>query len=266
MKNNTNRSLDEDQELEELEKLIIEGEQEKRKLKLHNNFSNENENDRPLAKYFYSVSNHCEFYQIGNSFLKDFKEGAKSFAITSTGYKAAQQRTILALASFFDHVKSMKIAIVTNQMVNGAFHDLVSASRPAGLILPVIPSKSIAVERFYHHFDFVSFDEILKLAPKGTPNFEYEHSIAEFVKHYDLIFWDIPELDTLKANHNLYYPIALYFDSLSIIVSHSLSKSKEIEELQKFFTNYGVNLKGFLLDYTTQTTHKKSLLDTILRR
>ncbi len=208
--------------------------------------------EKPLAKYFYSINNQHELTQIGTSYLEDYKQGAKSFAITSTGYKSSQQRTILALASFFDHVGNMKIGIVSNQLLNGAFHELVESSNRAKLMLPMTPSKTLSVRRFYHHFDFIHFDEITKLAPDGVPNFEFEHAISEFARHYDIIFWDIPELESFKANHKLYYPIALYFDSLSIIVSQSLSKAKEVDELQKFFLDYGVNIKGLLLDYTTK--------------
>lgn len=209
------------------------------------------ESEKPLAKYFYSIKNHHELVQIGTSFLDDFNQGSKSFAITSTGYKTSQQRTILALASFFDHVSTMKIAIVSNQLNHGAFHEMVQSSNKAKLLLPVEPPKSLPVKRFYHHFDFIDFDDVLKLAPEGVPTFGFEHAVSELVNHYDILFWDIPELESFKANHRLYYPIALYFDSLSIIVSQSLSKAKEVDELQKFFLDYGMNIKGILLDHTS---------------
>lgn len=232
-------------------------ESKKTKLRLQGEFTNSQNNSKPLAKYFYKVTNHHEFYQIGNSFLQDYQEGMKSFAITSTGYKQSQQRTILALASFFDHAMSMKIAVVTNQFDNSVFEELIKTSSPTKIEIATFQDKSITVNRFYHHFDFISFDTIFKMAPEGVPNFEYEHSISELIKNYDLILWDIPELDAFKANNNLYYPIALYFDSLSIIVSQSLSSQSEIAELQRFFTNYGVNIKGLMLDYTTQKVEKK---------
>lgn len=219
------------------------------------------EQDKPLSKYFYSINNHHELTQMGTSFLEDYKQGAKSFAITSTGYKSSQQRTILALASFFDHISTMKIGIVSNQLSNGAFHEMVESSNKAKIMLPMTPPKAVNVKRFYHHFDFINFDELLKLAPEGVPNFEFEHAISEFVGHYDILFWDIPELEAFKANHKLYYPIALYFDSLSIIVSQSLSKAKEVEELQKFFLDYGMNIKGILLDYTTKRKPEKKGFD-----
>ncbi|MBC7430405.1 MAG: hypothetical protein H7336_17455 [Bacteriovorax sp.] len=227
------------------------------KLRLQGEFTNSQNNNRPLAKYFYKVTNHHEFYQIGNSFLKDFREGFKSFAITSTGYKQSQQRTILALASFFDHAMPMKIAIVTNEMGEGVFKELINKSLDTDLELSMTNANQMKVKRFYHHFDFVSFDSIFKMAPAGVPNYEYEHAISQFIRNYDLVLWDTPEISAFKANNNLYYPIALYFDSLSIIVSQTLSSQSEIIELQEFFTNYGVNIKGLMLDYTTQKSIKK---------
>ena len=236
---------------------VNDNEKQKAKLRLQGGFTNSQNNDRPLAKYFYKVTNHHEFYQIGNSFLKDFREGFKSFAITSTGYKQAQQRTILALASFFDHAMPMRIAIVTNEVKDGVFEELIRTSKDTTLDLELTNAQKMKIKRFYHHFDFVSFDSIFQMAPAGVPNFEYEHAISQFVRNYDLILWDTPELDAFKANNNLYYPIALYFDSLSIIVSQTLSSQTEINELHEFFTNYGVNIKGLMLDYTSQKTCKK---------
>lgn len=236
---------------------LPENDSQKSKLRLQGEFTNSQNNNRPLAKYFYKVSNHHEFYQIGNSFLKDYREGFKSFAITSTGYKQSQQRTILALASFFDHAMPMKIAIVTSEMGEGVFKELISKSVDTNLELNMTKDSQMNVKRFYHHFDFVSFDSLFKMAPAGVPTYEYEHAISQFVRNYDLVLWDTPEIDVFKANNNLYYPIALYFDSLSIIVSQTLSSQTEINELQEFFTNYGVNIKGLMLDYTTQKSIKK---------
>src|SRR4051812_7470874 len=64
--------------------------------------------------FFYRVSNPGELAKIGQSYLEDFKTGIKSFAISSTNYKASQQRTVLALASYFDHLYDMKILIISD--------------------------------------------------------------------------------------------------------------------------------------------------------
>ena len=248
------QAIDLDEEISEKPRIQLS------KLRLQGEFTNSQDNDRPLAKYFYKVTNHHEFYQIGNSFLKDFREGFKSFAITSTGYKQSQQRTILALASFFDHAMPMKIAIVTNHMDHGVFKDLINKSVDTNVELSMTIENLLKVKRFYHHFDFVSFDSIFQMAPEGVPNYEYENAISLLIRNYDLVLWDTPEIDVFKANNNLYYPIALYFDSLSIIVSQTLSSQSEILELQDFFSNYGVNIKGLMLDYTSQKSVKKKSL------
>jgi hypothetical protein len=231
-------------------------------------FVKNEDGDKRVAKYFFSIDNQHELYQMGNSFMKDFGMGAKSFAITSTGYKTSQQRTILALATFFDHVKPMKIAIITNQLLNGAFHEMVQASKDSEFRIPTLSAKTIPMKSFYHHFDFIDFQSLLNLSNLEATNFDFEHALAELVKSYDVLFWDIPDIETFKTNHKAYYPISMHFDSLSIIVSQSLSKAKEVENLKNFFTDYGVNVKGLLLDYSTKKEVKRKSLSpfSFLRR
>ena len=77
---------------------------------------------------FYKVSNHLELFKVGTSFYKDYKEGFKSFAISSTGYHSSQQQTILGLASFFDHTKEdLKILVLSENLLTGTFQEVVSA-------------------------------------------------------------------------------------------------------------------------------------------
>jgi hypothetical protein len=61
-----------------------------------------------------------------------------------------------------------------------------------------------------------------------------------------LILWDI---HAIKEN-SLYAPLALSFDSLSILVSQSLASQSETAELHRYFTNIGVNIKDLALEYT----------------
>jgi hypothetical protein len=133
---------------------------------------------RPPAKYFFKVSNQKEFLQIGESFLNDFNSGMKSFAITSTGYKQAQQRTILAIASFFDCSTPMKIAIITNQFEHSVFEELIKSSSSVFINLET-HSKRVKAKRFFHHFDFILFDSIFNTNDPSSSDKSYEKSIKE---------------------------------------------------------------------------------------
>ena len=47
------------------------------------------------------------------------------------------------------------------------------------------------------------------------------------------------------------------FDCLSIIVAQAISRKEDIEELRSFFTGYGINLKGLLIDKNGKEKNKK---------
>ena len=199
-----------------------------------------------LNKYFYKVSNHHELFKIGSRFYDDYKKGVKSFAVSPTGYQLSQQTSILGLASFFDHKEDMKIAIVSDNLLEGAFKDIVSISKKGKLEVGE-SEEPCKVFSFYGHFDFFVLDELLDLSNNET-SASYEEVFDSLVDSYDLIFWDVPELHKIKKDSEKYFPVIMKFESLSIIVAQSLSNSRDIKDVQNFFMGYGINLKGLLFD------------------
>ena len=200
---------------------------------------------RPLSPYFYKVSNHHELYRVGASFLQDFKKGVKSFAISSVGYQTSQQRTILGLASFFDHQEDLKICIISDNLYLGAFKEIVQASLPRELNLT--ESKSpVLVYGFYGHFDFIDMNSLVELG--CGPNVNFNEFLDELVEKFDVVFWDVPELHRIQSEREQFFPIVMRFESLSIIVAKGHTGREELEEIRSFFMGYGINLKGLLLD------------------
>ena len=201
-----------------------------------------------LSPFFYKVSNHHELFKIGQSFYEDFKNGIKSFAISSTGYQNSQQRSILGLASFFDHQERLKICIVSDNLYLGAFKELIDAGSTSELSFEST-KKHLEVINFHEHFDFLEMGLILELVDQETEDFE--EIIDEILDRYDVVFWDVPELYKIQAEKQLYFPIIMRFDSLSIIVAKSASSREEVEDLKSFFLGYGINLKGLLVENVT---------------
>ncbi len=197
-------------------------------------------------RFFYKVSNHQELFRIGRSFYEDFISGVKSFAISSTGYQTSQQKTILGLASFFDHKDDYKIAIISDNLDQGAFADIVSISKPVeGPILG--DNFSLNINSFYNHFDFINLDEVLKLS-NDHKLAEYDNVFDSIVDYYDLVFWDVPELHKIQLDPELYFPMIMKFESISIIVSKQITKQSDVDDLKKFFLGYGINMKGLLFE------------------
>lgn len=197
-------------------------------------------------KYFYKVSNHHELFKIGSSFYEDYKRGVKSFAVSSTGYQTSQQNSILGLASFFDHKEDMKIAIVSDNLKEGAFKDIVSISRKEKLELGD-NEEPCEYSKFYNHFDFFDLNLLLDIS-NNEHTVSYDEVFDSLVDNYDLIFWDVPELHKIKKDSEKYFPVIMKFESLSVIVAQSLSNSKDVKEVKNFFMGYGISLKGLLFD------------------
>ena len=210
-------------------------------------------------RFFYKVSNHHELFKIGRSFYEDYLSGVKSFAISSTGYQTSQQKTILGLASFFDHKDDFKIAIISDNLDQGAFKDIVSISK-------IIPSDffsdkyNINIKSFYNHFDFLNLNELLKLSVDHELG-EYDSVFDHVVDHYDIVFWDVPELHKVQMDSERYFPMIMQYESISIIVSKQITKQSDVDELKQFFLSYGINMKGLLFEEKNalEETNKKPI-------
>lgn len=198
------------------------------------------------SKFFYQVENHQELFRIGASYYKDYESGIRSFAIGSTGYHASQQKTIMGLASFFDHQKDLKIAIITETLSNNYFSNIVENEKSHDVYIS--DNISFNVTTFHNHFDFILLEEFL-INIKETEDFEREREMVEnFLESYDVIFWDVPEIYKLQASSQIYFSMFEKFESLTLIVAQSLSKKEEIDHMVSFFSDYGVTLKGLLMD------------------
>ena len=229
-------------------------------LKLKENFSNEEslslkKNSRRRGRHFYKVENHQELFKIGDSFLSDFKSGIKSFAISSTGYHTSQQKTIMGLASFFDHQEDLKIAIVTEVLEGGYFSQLMNIDEKHNV--EIGKELSFNVHSFHGHFDFLSLEELLLNEKAAEDDQDMLESIDDFLESYDLIFWDVPEIHRIQNSLQIYFPMLERFECLSLIVAQSLTKKEEVDHIISFFKDYGVTLKGFLFDGHTVEEKEK---------
>ncbi len=196
--------------------------------------------------YFYKVANHAELYKLGSSYLEDFKSGLKSFTISSTGYYNSQQKTIIGLASFFDHYDDLKIAIISDNLFNGYFQEIITASEQKKIPL-FVSEYDLNIFSFHQHFDFIDFNIILDI-PNKKENIDYEQRVNDIINYYDVIFWDMPELYKIQADPEAYYPAMQSFDSLSIIASKSMTKTGEVSSIRSFFESYNISIKGLLFD------------------
>ena len=84
----------------------------------------------------------------------------------------------------------------------------------------------------------------------------YDELITLLFDQYDVVFWDVPDLQKIKSDSERYFPVIMNFDSLSLIVARALSNSRDIREITEFFKGYGISLKGLLFE--NQSVTKKN--------
>jgi hypothetical protein len=197
------------------------------------------EKTNPPSEYFFQVSNPAEFDILGQTYVKEFSAGVRSFGITSTDYKASQQKTVLALACYFDHRFHCRILVVSDSLNNGTFAQVVEGSKKQ--------SSSQGPELHYLKQDFHFVDQKLidmMLTPQGSG----PHGVSEFLNGYDVIFWDTPTLSNITGSKLHHSPSSKYIESLTIIVSQSVNNSKDVNELKNYFSSFGVDVRGVVFD------------------
>lgn len=209
-----------------------------------------------LASYFYRISNHEELFRIGKGFLLEVKKGVKSFAFTSTGYKNSQQRTILGLCCYFDQNADYKIAVISDHLSQGIFKELVESSTINSYTLEE-GQDTVEYKSFHHHFDFLDYSEFNKFYNNHSYTKNFEIEVKKILDNYDLVFWDIPEMEMMKSHPHFHYRISHLYQSMTVIVSQNSTSGKEIETVKKFFSNYNINLNGVLFDSTSTVEKPK---------
>jgi hypothetical protein len=202
-----------------------------------------------LAEYFYRISNHEELFRVGKGFNQEVKKGIKNFAFTSTGYKNSQQRTILGLCCYFDQNANYKIAIVSDHLSQGIFSELLDSSKSQCYSMQS-GEDSVNYKSFHHHFDFFDYSEFSKFYDNHLYTNNFDDEVKKILGNYDVVFWDIPEMENMKTHPHFHYRISHLYESLTVIVSQKNTSGKQIESIKNFFSNYNINLNGVLFDST----------------
>lgn len=133
-------------------------------------------------KYFYKVANHHELFKIGRSFHTDYINGVSSFAIASTGYQTSQQKTILGLASFFDHKEDLRIGIISDNLYDCVFKNIVKTSERFYYEYDDTDVK-VEIHNFHDHFEFIDFNKLIKITSRKKVE-SVEDFIEQVVDQY----------------------------------------------------------------------------------
>ncbi len=167
---------------------------------------------------------------------KAIEEKKKSLAFSSTHYMSQQQKAILHAAQIaLSEKPNIKIAIVSFSLQTGYFQDLIKDS-----------NIIVEEEKFSIHpqLCFINWDAVIK-----------NQSEQEVVDEYDLIFWELPEIEYISANQMILLKSLSTIESLAIVSNRLESQDEEqfLTAIDQYFQVHGVKIEAF------ENKEKKSL-------
>ena len=202
------------------------------------------------SDYFYRATNHLELYNIGKSYLEDYKKGIKNFAFCTDEAKDAKEKTVLGLTSFFNYHEDITVTILTSNVADSYYSQIVHDLKPQKKI---IEGEEVAFMVYESsEFNLIEFDE-LKLMGDKFRTYHLEDLIQEVVNRSDLIFWDLPTVEQLSKDKKVYFPISRYMENVSLIIKSGDSRYEKLHKMIDHFKKYGVRVKGVLFDHLVKT-------------
>lgn len=204
--------------------------------------------------YYYRAVDHVELFKTGASYLEDFKNGIKSFAFSGLGLDQSKQKSIFGICSFFNYHTQVRTLIVAKDFKKSFFSFYITDLK--------VKEKAIYKDgqsyRYYQGdgFDILDFQE-LKRVYTQVAHYDYEEFLRELTNRYDLVLWDLPEMDILDSNKEVYFPIIRMLDNVSLIVKGKQTNIFEIRDLADYYSKYQVDIKGVLFDTGLKPSKKK---------
>lgn len=203
----------------------------------------------------FEFENHSELFRLGETFYQDITSGVNSFGFSSIGYEMSQKRTVVGLACYFKTKGLKNIAIIADDLGVGLYPELIKHSHPEQISCS-IKQYQIDVKRIHGHSDLIHLAPLLQ-----TKEIETIKELKGLLSCYDLVLWDIPPWHKIQTSPEVYMNMIHHIQSLSLVVTPSLSSQEEVKRVHQFFSDYGVNLKGFILD-----SYKKKKKDLDLEK
>lgn len=242
-----------DENIDQFEKVPPKTEQELKKLSYEKHTLSKKRGKQHNG-FYYKAKDHVELFKTGSQYLKDFKEGLKSFAFSSYDLDLIRQKTVFGVSTFFNYHTDVKTLIVSDGMAHSFYYDYMKIQETDDrqvfdeeLTYEVGISDGIELLDFKH----------LKTIAKKIRTYDFEDFIDFLVDSYDLILWDMPEVSVLDSHKEIYFPIIRSLDSVSLIVAKDKTKIKEVHDLVGYYKRYQVEIKGLLYNPDEKDTKVK---------
>lgn len=203
---------------------------------------------RPQEKHFEignteSVSTFLELLE------NNFQKGERNIAFSSTNYKSIQHKCIVLGAHHFNHLyPGSKVAIVTFSWDMGMLKPFYNEAK---LVSP-------STKKFHHHFDLIDWSSLVS-----------DDLAMEQLKPYNLILWDLPDLDFIKKHYDSLKNQIAHAESLYIISlkSRNFQDEEFLKCIQQYYSDHGLDIAQILpwkLE-NSKRDEKKNIIDSLMK-
>lgn len=193
--------------------------------------------------YYYRAKDHVELFKVGSSFLKDFRSGLKSFSFSSIGLKEEREKSVLGILSFFNYHEDVNICVITPSLKESYYSRIATKAKKREA---QVFDEDLHYE-FYtgDGFEVIEYSEFKRIERKITA-YNFEDFLDFILDSFDIVLWDLPDIEILDSNKEVYFPIVRSLDNVSFVVGKNVSKISEINEMISYFKRYQIPIKGLL--------------------
>lgn len=147
------------------------------------------------------------------------------------------------------------MVIVSNQNHFGVFDNLIKHSKNETYSQD---DFSLHYNSYNKSFNFVSYNQLFDIYNKIPDSKQFDEKLEVFLNGFDIVLWDVPEVDFMKSELYFYYRISHFYNSLTLILTIENSPDKGVKKIRDFFENYNLKISNILLDNSSFVSNKNS--------
>lgn len=189
---------------------------------------------------YFKTINHVDLYKIGSFYHEIINQKKKTFAFYGINLGSKVKDTIIGLASFFNYHHEIKITIIVDEydhdwMESIPCKDLIHRQCQKDISYRVLIADGIEVVELKH---------IRELAIKN--GLDYDVVIDKVVDDAEIVFWELPKVSKMEEEREVYFPLWLNLDGVSIVVNKGETKSSQLKPFLDFCKKSDKNIFGVL--------------------
>jgi len=189
--------------------------------------------------------------QAFKSWKERIEKGDRNIALSNVGHVASQQKYLLAILSHLSAdpiYKNKKIGLVSFDLRIGLYNDYRNDYFPNDDRSLFVPNKLGS--------HFINWNILIA---RNIP--------IEFINDYDLLLWDLPDLNFININSHSLERFFSEFDSMLIVSlrPNGIGEADYIKRIHNFYNNHGLKLPNNMINPTRSTVKSEKMSDLIRR-